>query len=174
MTQVTKETVLNALRAFIRQRPGLEFSNYGDVSAYRSEMRSITRDRHHAEALLAAVAWRDSITAEQIIEAARHAYSGRLSLELLADGGVRVDYRAGQYFPTEYRRAVCAVLSAALWSYWRDNMPSSMGKVARGAGPFRYESEGYKLGRKLVPAGDWLRAKAGAELGRPIASRWFN
>ena len=35
--------MLEKLSAFVKQRPGLEFANYGDVSIYRSEMRRISK-----------------------------------------------------------------------------------------------------------------------------------
>ena len=144
-----KETLIAALRKFIAQRPGLEFVNYGDVSAYRSEMRSITKDRHHAEAMLSSVAWRDSITADTILEASKHAFSGRLTITEPTPGRFVLDYCTGQYWPTEYRRAVCSVLSSALWDYWRE---------CGGA----------------ASTGDAIRKTAAAELSRSIAQRWFN
>lgn len=144
-----KQTIIACLRKFIAQRPGLEFGNYGDVSAYRSEMRSITKDRHHAETMLASVAWRDSITADSILEASKHAFSGRLTITEPTPGRFVLDYCTGQYWPTEYRRAVCSVLSSALWDYWRE---------CGGA----------------ASTGDAIRKTAAAELSRSIAQRWFN
>ena len=144
-----KETIIACLRKFIAQRPGLEFGNYGDVSAYRSEMRSITKDRHHAEAMLSSVAWRDSITADTILEASKHAFSGRLTITEPTPGRFVLEYGTGQYWPTEYRRAVCSVLSSALWDYWRE---------CGGA----------------ASTGDAIRKTAAAELSRSIAQRWFN
>lgn len=140
----TKESIIEALDAFIRQRPGLEFGNYGDVSAYRSELRSIAKDLHHARELLRAVAWRDSITADDLLRAGA---TGRLTLTQ-QERGVRIDYCTGQYFPTEYRRAACSLLSSLLWDYWRDGMAE--------------------------PTGDKIRATARRELSRPVARRWFN
>jgi len=129
-----KESVCNALATWIRQRPGLEFGNYGSVASYQAELRSIARDKRDAETLLAAVRWRESITGQDIIEAARHAYSGRMTIvanrveypNQTPDYGysVRIDYCTGQYWPTEYRRAAAAVLAGALWTYARDNMPA--------------------------------------------------
>ena len=146
-----KETLIACLRKFIAQRPGLEFGNYGDVSAYRSEMRSITKDRHHAETMLASVAWRDSITADTILEASKHAFSGRLTITEPTPGQFVLDYCTGQYWPTEYRRAVCSVLSSALWDYLRDCVaPDAPNK------------------------GDAIRKAASRELSRSIAQRWFN
>lgn len=108
-----KSQAIELISKFINQRPGLEYANYGDVKAYRSESARITKDLHHARELLAAVAWRDSITADDLIKASQRAFSGRLEL------GETIQYTAGQYFPTEYRKAACAVLAAALWDYWR-------------------------------------------------------
>lgn len=170
---MNKQTLIAAIRAFINQRPGLEYGNYGDPVAYRAEMRSITKARKDALALLASVAWRDSITAEKIIEAAKHAYSGRLTITPKGDG-FELDYCTGQYWPTEYRNAACAVLSGALWSYFRDNMPAPVGMVKRtlsdGAD---YETEAYPFAGKKVSAGDYLRMTAKRELGN-AGARWFN
>lgn len=140
----TKESIIEALDAFIRQRPGLEFGNYGDVSAYRSEMRSIVKDLHHAYELLRAVERRDSITADDLLRAGA---TGRLTLTQ-TERGIRVDYCVGQYFPTEYRRAACSLLSSLLWDCWRDDMAE--------------------------PTGDKVRAEARRSLSRPVVRRWFN
>jgi hypothetical protein len=182
-----KEAICNALAAWIRQRPGLDYANYGDVSGYRAEQRSIARDKREAETLLAAVRWRDSITADMILEAARSAYSGRLSMRAYVDkwcDGVKhdvwcedgknervtIDYCTGQYWPTEYRRAACAVVASALWEWQRQNMPApvcddpNMGRV--------YRSPEH-ADRDYVSAGAWLRAHFRKEFGKGIASRWF-
>lgn len=150
---MNKSAILTALDAFIRQRPGLEFGNYGSLSGYRAELRSITKDLHHARDLLAYVACRDSIPADRILNAARHSFSGRLSIVATDTGAVRIDYCTGQYWPTEYRRAVCALLASVIWDYWRDECAPSP---------------------KPESMGDWLRTKARKEFGRAIASRFFN
>lgn len=137
-----KQQLLATLSAFIRQRPGLEFGNYGDASSYRSEMRGITRDLHHAQELLAAVAMRDGITAADLVRASDDSFSGRL--QFVRDGAA-IDYCTGQYWPTEYRKAACAVLSGALWVYWRTNYPK-----------------------------DPPRDCAKRILSRAVAKRWFN
>lgn len=144
-----RAAVIYTLEQFIRSRPGLEYTNYGDATAYRAESRSITRDRDHALTLLAAVSWRQSISADDIINAARHAFSGRLSITEREDGKVQLDYCAGQYYPTEYRRAACAVLSSVLWDYWRGCDPTAA-------------------------TGGSIRKTARRELPRAVASRWFN
>jgi hypothetical protein len=88
---------------------------------------------------------RDGIAAEGIVAACR-AFAGRLQL-VERDGAVAVDYTTGQYFPTEYRKAACAVLASALWDYARE--------------------QGYATGNEIRK---WARQ----EFGRGIASRWFN
>ena len=161
------QSLLAALRTFARQRPGLEFVNYGEIVAYRAEMRSITKDLAQAHAMLSAVEWRDSISADDIIEASMHAYSGRLTITE-SEGQFAIYYCVGQYWPTEYRRAVCAVLSSALWSYWRDQCmpePTTHHNTETGEVVQRYRG---------LRAGDFLRKTAADELGRGIASRWFS
>ena len=146
-----KEQIITAIRAFVAQRSGIEYGNYntGDWKASRAafmcDYRLILRAGRDARVLLAAVSGRDSITAKDILAATR-AYSGRLQI-MQRNGGVGVDYCAGQYFPTEYRNAACAVLATALWDY--------------------AAASGYKTGNDIRK---WARG----EFGRGIASRWFN
>lgn len=143
-----RDTILHALAAFAATRPGLDPRNYisgwSDTEgrkAYAAEVRSITKDLHHARALLTAVRL-SSISEAQLIEAFR-AFSGRLSWD-----GQRLDYCTGQYYPTEYRRAVCAVLASALWNYFREDC---------------------NCGTR-----DKILAAARRALPRAIVSRWFN
>lgn len=124
-----KTLILDALRSWINQRPGLEYANYGDPSAYRSEVRSIGQDLKHARELLAAVAWRDGITDKDLIDASRRAYSGRLTID--TSKGVSIDYCTGQYWPTEYRRAAAVVLASALREYWRRSTSSAAAEARR-------------------------------------------
>ena len=83
----------------------------------------------------------------QIAESARTA----------ADGAVAVDYCVGWGFPTEYRKAVCAVCASVLWAYMRVNYGAGFAQSA---------------GRPVT--GSELRAQFRREYGRGIASRWFN
>lgn len=209
-----RDAILTALRAWIAQRPGLDFRDYGDVSAYRAESRSITTDRHHAEALLAYVATFRSIDAERLKAAFRDAYSGRLTLNEYPFSartraknpatGFYLDYCTGQYWPTEYRRAACAVLASAIWDWWRDNASpvawrceswhTADSKILRTT-LYPQATEAEALARlenlggrdwgcitplfacysgERMPMGDYLRAKARREFGASIARRWFN
>ncbi len=143
-----KPQIIDSLRTFINQRPGLEYANYGDLVSYRAEMRSITKDLHQARELLRYVGLRDSITGADIIAASKNAYSGRLTI----NADATIDYCTGQYWPTEYRRAVCAVLAQAVWAWKRDQcMPAD-----------------------TAQPGDYLRASLKREFGRGMAARWFN
>jgi hypothetical protein len=142
-TQTDKEALgqmLEQLHRFIRQRPGLEFGNYGDAASYRAEMRSITRDKRDAETMLFNV-WRSQLTPADLTEAGERAFGGRLTWD-----GKGWQYVTGQYFPTEYRRAACAVLSTALWRYWA-------------VSPFDTDA---------------VRKNARLALGVGIAKRWFS
>ena len=147
---MNKSAIINALSAFIRQRPGLKFCDYGSLSGYRAELRSITKDLKHARDLLAYVACRDSISAESFLYAS---IGKRLSIAVANDGAVSIDYCEGQYWPTEYRRAVCWLLTSVIRDYWRDECAPSP----------RPEN-----------MGDWLRAKSRKEFGRAVAARFFN
>lgn len=120
----TKQTIIDALHRWINQRPGLEFSNYGDVSSYRAELRSIGKDLQHARAMVNYVAWHDSITAEMILDAAG---SGRLSIVVKGDTVV-INYVTGQY-----RRAVCALMSSVIWYWLRENCEYKTGDDIRKA-----------------------------------------
>ena len=143
------ETYLEALHKFAGQRPGLEFGNYGDLRSYRAECRAITRDLSDFRQLARFVEL-SGITGESLISASKCAFSGRLSF-VEKDDKVAVDYCTGQYFPTEYRRAACAVLASALWDYYRADIPP--------------ETEN---------RGDKLREKFRRMFGARIQKRWFN
>lgn len=156
---LSRDHVITALRTFIQQRPGLDFRNYcsgyqdkDGRAAYFSEVRSITKDLHDARELLRAVEL-SSIQVETLSESFR-AFSGRLSISETADGRAKLDYCAGQYWPTEYRKAVCAVAAQALWDHCRDSFAAS---AKPGESP-----------------GDAIRRRFRQQYGRRIARRWFD
>ena len=92
-----------ALRAFVAQRPGFDYRNYGTVSAYRADQRRAMNDK--ADALALINAFPDEAARGFLTDVLK----GRLSLE-----GDQLEYTAGQYYPTEYRAAVCRAVSDAL------------------------------------------------------------
>ena len=181
MSNQNKRLIIDALDKWIRQRSDLEYANYDDVSCYRSELRRITRDLNDALVLLHAVELRDSITAHDIVDASQHAYGGRLEIVqgyrvngkgpffsstgaaqraankylpsiVAIESAVEIDYCASQYWSTEYRKAVCAVLASALWNRKRVDMPDDTGELS---------------------PGDWLRDQFRREYGVGISKRCF-
>jgi len=123
---MTKDQICAAIRAHINQRSGIDFRNYGDRSSFMSDYRRILRDGKDARELLNFVEGRDSITAQDLLDASQRAFSGRLTI-----GENGADYCTGQYFPTEYRSAACAVLASAIWRYWADDANDAR-KLAKG------------------------------------------
>lgn len=177
-----KASIVEALHRFIRQRPGLEYGNYGDPQAYRAEMRSITRDLNHARTLLRRVEW-SSITGQGLLDATR---GSRLTLTETPDG-VRVDYTTGQYFPTEYRAAVARLCASALWGWTRDYCMPDPAYVVAGKKSYSTREDAEFMAQHYLPAvvsieirfdglsaGDWLRRYFRREFGRGLASRFFN
>lgn len=165
----TKQEICTLLRAFVNQRPGLDFNNYGCPTSYRAELRSITRQRADAIQLLRAVELRESIIAQDLIAAFPRAYSGRLELTE-TKGKPALFYCAGQYFPTEYRAAVCAVLARCLW-VWVSTDCMQKGRLVHNS----ETGETFeRYGPKDQRAGDFIRDFFKREFGRGIASRWFN
>ncbi len=147
-TKASKTQLLSALRAFIAQRSGLDARNYGgDRAALMGDYRPILRNGKAARKLLRFVEQRDSITADDL-RAGTRAFSGRLQF-VEKPGAVGMDYTTGQYFPTEYRAAACAVLASVVWAWLR----SCQGASA---------------------TGETIRKAARREFGRGIASIWFN
>jgi hypothetical protein len=147
-----KETMIAAMRKFVGQRSGITWQDYasGDYKATRAafmgDYRPILQAGRDAKLLISAIAWRDGVTAEILDACAKSSFSGRLSFVAKGDG-VAVDYCAGQYFATEYRKAACAVLASALWAYARDN--------------------GYTTREQIQK---WARQ----EFGKGVTARWFN
>lgn len=159
---MTREQILLALAAWVKQRPGLGPRDYGSRYAYRE----IAQDRRDAETLLTAVRLRPSIPTELLVESFRRAYSGRLTLSEVG-GEARLEYCTGQYWPTEYRKAVAAVLAYALWEWQRANMPS---KIVENGEDYYPHANG---SRNVQRAGDWLRTRFRREFGSSIQKRWF-
>ena len=147
-----KTEILYALRTFAQKRPQLEYVNYGNPSSYRQESRAITKDLNHARKLLGKVE-RSGITAQDLITASNEAVSGRLTIipANSYNDKIKVEYCTGQYFATEYRKAVCAVLARALWNHWREDRKDG----------------------DIMTTGQQLRAIARSELGASLARVYF-
>ena len=156
---MNKNALITALQGWIHKRPGLEprdyirdWSDRDGIACYHSEARSITKDLHHARAMLRYIELRPSITAEDILKACRDSFSGRLTITPVKDGEeFEIDYCVGQYWPTEYRRAVAAVLAGAIWHRIREDLPAG-----------------------TENKGNAIRTAARRELGHALAKRFFN
>ena len=154
---ITKQQALQALEQFVNSRPGFDYHSYGDATSYRSDMRTAMNSRTDALTMLRYIAMRDSITVDQVLDAAKHNFGGRLTID--AETGA-IDYCAGQYYPTEYRRAAACVLAAAIWSWLRDNRDTSKDRETYDAGVVNY--------------GGSIRKAARRELGASLARKYFN
>jgi hypothetical protein len=163
MTDTTANTyhkrTVAALEDFIHQRPNLEPENY--ISSgwdeegrkeYRKEARRITRDLNDARLLLRQVTGRD-FTEEEWNEAFTDTY--RRNISCLVWDGTTLDYCTGQYWPTEYRASVCAVLAYLLWRDYR-----------RAHEPFTGQYWPTEHRRRM--------AHFRRMLGRGLVHRWFN
>lgn len=141
---ITKSEICAKLRAFIAQRSGLDWRNYASDWRDKSGMDALCSDRSRilqhgrdARALLSFVE-HSPIPVEFIM---RELETGRLTFDPSRNA---LDYCTGQYFPTEYRAAICRTLSNAIWRFYRDNVTPDVRTFAR------------------------------ETFGRAIASRWFN
>lgn len=172
-----KASIVEALHRFIRQRPGLEYGNYGDPAAYRSELRRITRDLNHARTLLRHVEL-SGVTGRNLVDAAS---TTRLNIQQVDGEGVRIHYTTGQYFPTEYRAAVARLCASALWDYVRGHCMPEPEYKTYGTPAKSTRHPGYPDSPLCtlptydgLSAGDWLRRHFRREFGRGIASQFFN
>ena len=113
-----------ALRAFVAQRPGFDYHNYATVSDYRADQREAAQQK--ADALALINAFPD--------EAARGFLEKHLDGRLRLDGD-QLEYTAGQYYPTEYRAAVCRAVSEALrslsWAQSQERLAETRKRMAR-------------------------------------------
>lgn len=106
---------LSALVDYAAQGPGLEWCNYAtsdyreSLRAYRREQREIGKDWAEVKKQLR-LCWLLDIGDAEVIDASKGAFSGRMTWN-----GSEWNYCTGQYWPTEYRAAVAAVLKNAVY-----------------------------------------------------------
>lgn len=149
MTQIANSTI-DKLVKFVNQRPGLQFCNYGDVSAYRSEMREITNDRKDFFELLSLASARiDGL--DEKMKQYLSGNSGRLTLNAAGE----LQYCTGQYFPTEYRPAACRVLRDLIWASYRDEKETN-------------------TPNNVYTTGDEIRKAIRRRISRRVARNYFN
>ena len=114
------------LRAFVAQRPGFDYRNYNTASAYRADQKRAMRDKADALALISA--YPDDADPRFLVGVLSS--GNRLSLE-----GGKLEYTAGQYYCTEYRAAVCRVVSDAMralsWAQSQERLAETRKRMAR-------------------------------------------
>lgn len=168
---MNKQTIIDALRVFVNQRPGFDLGNYSTMADYRADSRKATKDRDIALRLLRDIELRDSITAEDILAECR---GGRVQIVSKDKNGtewVGVDYCAGQYWCVEYRAAVARLCAGVLWTWKREKAMPAPFDAQRNT--YGFPAIGAK-GAAEMSAGDWLRASFRREYGKAIADRFFN
>lgn len=150
-TTADKAALCRMIRAFIGQRSGIDFRDYGnDREAFLSDYRPMLRAGREARRLLEYVEGRDGITAADILNASSG--NGRLAWVHAGDM-LRLEYTTGQYFPTEYRAAACSMLAGLVW---------------------RYLADGYAGSHPEDGTAEAVRRRARQLFGRGIGGRWFS
>ena len=109
MSSINREKLAKNMREFALKKPGFEIKDYGgNFEAYMSDYNSYKEDadfnRNFSEQQLLEIL--NNNTDEEIRDAFKTAYSGRLSF----DENMELHYCAGQYFPTEYQAALRSVI----------------------------------------------------------------
>ena len=114
------------LRAFVTQRPGVDYRNYNTAGAYRADQRRAMNDK--ADALALINAYPDDADPRFLMDVL--ASGNLLSLE-----GDQLDYTAGQYWCIEYRAGVCRAVSDALrslsWAQSQERLAETRKRMAR-------------------------------------------
>lgn len=175
-----KEAICNALAAFVRQRPGLEWCNYATSNhaescrAYRADQRTAQRQKRDAESLLLAVRHNPGITADMMLAAADG--RGRLEIkegsqarsnETTRHGGAfRVDWTPGQYWCLEFRAGVARYLASMLWDFARTER--------MGEGPDRHSYIGQDGRVQMLTGGELLRKFFRQQFGSALQKRYFD
>jgi hypothetical protein len=149
---MNRQPIIEAIRKHIASRSGIDFRNYGDRASAMEDYRKILRHGKDARAMLRVIEL-SHMTAEELLAGFR-AYSGRLTYT----EGKGCDYCAGQYYATEYRAAACAVLANAIGQAVMDDFNQAKAQN----------------GLALGTARQHLLSYVRRNLGRGIASRWFN
>ena len=113
--------VLMALTVMAAKNPGLDPRDYGFdgqysspnwFSCYRGDSRRITKQLHDVTDAVESFYYLDG-TDSDLIDASKSAYSGRLDITV-TDGVIDLDYCSGQYYPTEYRQCIAAIINQAV------------------------------------------------------------
>lgn len=112
---MNKNEVYDKFAQWINQRPDLDWYNYQDRSLMNAECRRIAKQKD--DAFKALNLFFMLPYSEEILRDSMRAFSGRLSF----DANDNLQYVTGQYWPTEYRLAACAVLEQYIFESCRTN-----------------------------------------------------
>ncbi len=146
-----KLSTLDKLIAFVNQRPGLDYSNYGDPKSYNAESREITADRKDFyELLVVALRRIDRKELEKQLHEKLNNSPDRLTMD---ENGI-LCYTAGQYSCTEYRPAASRVLVSLIWNDYRNEKDAK--------------------GEPIYKDGHELRAAIRRNFGRRVNKNYFN
>jgi hypothetical protein len=119
---------LEALRAFIGRRSGIEPGNYNDRASFLTDYRRILRDGRDARTLL-----------RYLEMAARNAAERGAPMPLpqgvkrMAWDGKAWDFTGCQDYTTEYRAAACRWLAEAIEAHWDVHGPGRRDAILRSA-----------------------------------------
>lgn len=107
---VTPQQAVNDLAAFVNRKPGMDFADYGDIKAYRSDARFAKQGRIIFEAVFyyGLRVYGEQYKAAILKELTE--WKDRLGYH----EGAKLSYHVGQYFPTEYRTQASIVAKNAL------------------------------------------------------------
>jgi hypothetical protein len=119
---------LDALRAFVARRSGIEPANYRDRASFLSDYRRILRDGRDARTMLR---WLEM--AEKVAEMLKEPVCLPQGVNCLAWDGEAWDFTARQYHPTEYRAAACRWLAEAIEAHWDVHGPGRRDAILRTA-----------------------------------------
>ena len=119
---------LEALRAFIARRSGIEPGNYSDRASFMSDYRRILRDGRDARTMLRYL----ELAARNAAEAGKPMLLPQ-GVNRLAWANRCWDFTPGQYHPTEYRAAACRWLAEAIEAHWDVHGPGRRDAILRSA-----------------------------------------
>jgi len=139
---------VNLCRAYIAKRPCLDWRDY-----MRDGRDADGRAAYRSESRRITQQLNDARALLRFCELYSVDLTAALTVQgerLFINDKGELEYHVGQYWPTEYRAAVARAASNAIWHYWISTL----------AGELDVRSK--------------IRAKARAQFGRGIASRWFN
>ena len=110
-TQYTTESIVNAIEKLIKQRPGLDTSNYSNVASYQRDANELAALKRKGLQLLYAAKYYGA-TAEDFLSTKHerivfypHSSVDTPQNNQESNEELALHYIAGQYYPIEYRRA---------------------------------------------------------------------